>query len=112
MQLSAQKKKLETLQSKLIKQLDFYKKEDPFLLVDRSTSNTLDDDIVENEGHDRITATRISLKQDLKEVEDALKRVEKGSYGVCQSCDQPIEAARLLIMPTATLCSKCEKKKK
>lgn len=112
MQLSAQKKKLEELKTRLIKQLDFYKKEDPFLVADRGTSNTLDDDITENEGHDRITATRINLKQDLKDVEEALKKIEKGSYGVCQSCGQPIEAARLTIMPTATLCATCEKKKK
>jgi RNA polymerase-binding protein DksA len=44
----------------------------------------------------------------LGEVESALRRMEDGSYGVCQRCGQPIDAARLRAMPTAALCITCQ----
>ncbi|MCL2679522.1 MAG: TraR/DksA C4-type zinc finger protein [Dehalococcoidia bacterium] len=34
----------------------------------------------------------------------ALKKFDDGSYGKCDKCGQPIEAARLEAMPTARLC--------
>lgn len=39
----------------------------------------------------------------------ALHRIEEGSYGICESCGQPIEAARLKALPHVTLCLKCKK---
>ena len=39
----------------------------------------------------------------------ALHRIEEGSYGICESCGQPIEPARLKALPHVTLCLKCKK---
>jgi RNA polymerase-binding protein DksA len=39
----------------------------------------------------------------------ALHRIEEGSYGICDSCGQPIESARLKALPHVTLCLKCKK---
>jgi RNA polymerase-binding protein DksA len=39
----------------------------------------------------------------------ALHRIEEGSYGICESCGQPIESARLKALPHVTLCLKCKK---
>jgi len=39
----------------------------------------------------------------------ALHRIEEGRYGICESCGQPIEAARLKALPHVTLCLKCKK---
>ena len=39
----------------------------------------------------------------------ALHRIEEGSYGICESCGQPIETARLKALPHVTLCLKCKK---
>jgi len=41
-------------------------------------------------------------------VEDALQRVEHGSYGVCEDCGDEIPVARLLAVPTAVLCVDCQ----
>jgi len=41
-------------------------------------------------------------------VEDALQRVEHGSYGVCEECGDEIPVARLLAIPTAVLCVDCQ----
>ena len=104
------KEKLEKEKENLVKELDYYKKEDPYLSPDRNTSNTLDDDITEIEGHDRITATRINLKERLSDVNKALDSIEDGSYGVCKSCGKKIPAERLTAMPTALYCIECNKK--
>ena len=39
----------------------------------------------------------------------ALHRIEEGRYGICESCGQPIESARLKALPHVTLCLKCKK---
>jgi DnaK suppressor protein len=45
---------------------------------------------------------------ELHEIQDALKRIEHGDYGTCESCRKPIGAARLQALPFATLCLKCK----
>jgi DnaK suppressor protein len=43
-------------------------------------------------------------QQTLRDVEDALKKIEDGSYGVCEVCGRPIGADRLSAIPWARLC--------
>jgi len=47
----------------------------------------------------------------LYELEDALKRIEDGTYGVCQDCDSFIARTRLKAVPQARLCVKCQEKR-
>ena len=49
-----------------------------------------------------------TLKAHLDQVEHALKRVEAGTYGECESCGKPIAQGRLDAMPEATLCIDCK----
>jgi RNA polymerase-binding protein DksA len=46
----------------------------------------------------------------LLEINEALRRVYRGEYGVCESCGQPIARARLEAMPHARLCLACKQK--
>ena len=46
-------------------------------------------------------------RQELEAIEEALQRLENGSYGLCEVCGQPIEPRRLEIMPEAPLCRNC-----
>jgi len=48
------------------------------------------------------------LQEALNEIEHALAKYEAGTYGLCDSCGQPIEEARLEAMPQASLCLKCK----
>ena len=48
------------------------------------------------------------LKSMYVEVVAALKRIEDGSYGLCERCGQPIPAERLEALPTARLCVTCK----
>ena len=44
----------------------------------------------------------------LAEVENALNKFKKGSYGICESCGKSINPARLEALPQATLCMSCK----
>lgn len=44
------------------------------------------------------------LNELLKEVDSALDRMEKGTYGLCESCHEPVEAARLMADPLVRYC--------
>lgn len=46
----------------------------------------------------------------LRQSEHALARMDDGTYGVCESCGQPIGKLRLQAAPRATLCMPCKKK--
>ncbi|MCX5889415.1 MAG: TraR/DksA C4-type zinc finger protein [Deltaproteobacteria bacterium] len=46
-------------------------------------------------------------RQELEAIEEALQRLETGSYGLCEVCGQPIQPKRLEIMPEASLCRDC-----
>jgi DnaK suppressor protein len=44
----------------------------------------------------------------LREVNDALLRVDHGTYGVCAECEEPISAKRLDALPWARYCVVCQ----
>ena len=48
------------------------------------------------------------LMDTLAEVEHALRKFEKGTYGKCDICGQPIELERLEVLPQAGLCMNCK----
>jgi DnaK suppressor protein len=50
------------------------------------------------------------LGESLNEVEHALQKYEAGTYGLCDSCGQPIEQGRLEAIPQASLCLSCKAK--
>jgi len=52
-------------------------------------------------------AVGASLREQLEEVTAALRKVEEGTYGVCDSCGKPITKKRLAVLPWATLCKEC-----
>jgi len=49
----------------------------------------------------------LNQKKELAEIEDALKRIEEGTYGICEMCDEPIQEERLKIKPYAKYCIIC-----
>jgi RNA polymerase-binding transcription factor DksA len=46
----------------------------------------------------------------LLDVNDALRRLYNGEYGMCESCGRPISVARLEVVPQARLCVRCKEK--
>ena len=48
-----------------------------------------------------------SLRDMLERVNNALTKIEAGSYGVCEVCDKNIPQKRLKALPYATMCTDC-----
>ena len=44
----------------------------------------------------------------LAQINLALKKMEEGTYGRCESCEEPIPAARLKALPFAIRCTRCQ----
>jgi RNA polymerase-binding protein DksA len=51
-----------------------------------------------------------NARDNLQLVEDALHRIEERTYGVCESCGEPIGKLRLQAFPRATLCLQCKQR--
>lgn len=47
-------------------------------------------------------------REKLTLVDDALKRIESGTYGICESCEEEIDKERLAAMPFTKLCLSCQ----
>ncbi|HLB95842.1 MAG TPA: TraR/DksA family transcriptional regulator [Patescibacteria group bacterium] len=52
-----------------------------------------------------------NLKNLIKDVKEALSKIEKGKYGICDECKSQIEPGRLKAYPSASLCVTCASKK-
>ena len=50
------------------------------------------------------------LQDTLREVEDALTRIDEGTYGKCERCGDEIPLPRLEARPWARLCISCQEK--
>jgi DnaK suppressor protein len=52
-----------------------------------------------------------SLRDTLADVEQALARMDAGTYGRCERCGQPIGEERLEALPAARLCMSCKRQR-
>ncbi|MGW3612227.1 TraR/DksA family transcriptional regulator [Micromonospora sp. NPDC005163] len=55
----------------------------------------------------QLTAVLDATRRRLSELDVALRRVEAGTYGVCERCSRPIPAERLAARPSASRCVGC-----
>ncbi|UCG44032.1 MAG: TraR/DksA C4-type zinc finger protein [candidate division WOR-3 bacterium] len=62
-----------------------------------------------SQNYRRELASRLkSLESDaLREIDAALRRINQGTYGSCESCGRPIAKARLEVVPHARICMRC-----
>jgi RNA polymerase-binding transcription factor len=81
-----------------------------------ATQSEMSGDVgVDDESADAGTATferekELSIEQNVRDliakIERALKRIDAGTFGICEVCGKPIEKARLKALPYADLCIK------
>jgi DnaK suppressor protein len=62
-----------------------------------------------NEVHIQLKLKQTDAKI-LQAIEEALYRLEKGTYGVCRDCGDPIAPARLEAIPWTRVCISCKQK--
>src|SRR3989338_11542654 len=94
------------------KRISSLKLQDPFSDPDRLNDNAASDtEAKEESSHERMEALEKELKLKLTDIDEALARLAKGSYGKCQSCGTFIDTDRLAVKPTARYCVECERKR-
>jgi DnaK suppressor protein len=52
-----------------------------------------------------------NLRESLSDVEDAIVKLDNGTFGTCEGCGQPISPDRLEAKPAAKLCMECASKR-
>ena len=62
-----------------------------------------------NEVHIQLKLKQTDAKI-LQAIEEALVRMDKGTYGVCRDCGEPIAKARLEAIPWTRVCISCKQK--
>ena len=102
-------KAVEEQRERVLSRVKRLRRDDPFSNTDRSLIVEPGTDAAALFGHEQTMVLELRLKSELKEIEAALKKIKKGTYGVCDRCGQSIEAARLEVKPSAVYCLKCEK---
>lgn len=84
------------------------------LTHDRAGSN--DDDEHDPEGvtlsseWSRLTGLAEAAASELRQVDEAIARMDAGTYGICANCGRPIPDARLAVRPFAEHCVACAEK--
>ncbi len=109
------KEKLEKEKLALKKELESFAKEDKNIKYNWDTrypnrqSQNMEEEADEVQEYDNLLSLEHNLETRLRDVNLALEKIEKVSYGKCESCDKVIEENRLLVYPEARLCMKCNK---
>jgi len=72
--------------------------------------NAVGEAATETSAKERDMALIGNLQHVRQQVESALRRIEDGSYGTCETCGQPIPRERLEALPFAGQCVACKSK--
>jgi DnaK suppressor protein len=107
------KKELERFASRL--------REEKTKLLEHSTQNKTEDFTMSTDDlADEVDLASSELNQNvalrlrdrerllLQKIEEALAKIASGRFGICDSCDEPIELKRLEARPVANLCIRCK----
>jgi DnaK suppressor protein len=77
-------------------------------------NNTRQGDMADQASGNNEVHIQLKLKQTdakiLQAIEEALWRIEKGTYGVCRDCGEMIAEARLNAIPWTRVCISCKEK--
>ncbi len=108
------KKKLEEEEKLLVKELEAVGRRNPDNLsdweatpADKDTSQADENTIADNiESYDENNAIVNTLETRYNDVKNSLEKITKGTYGLCQMCDEEIDVERLEANPSAKDCRK------
>ena len=103
------KSKVEKQQFAILSKIRRLRREDPFSTVDRSIIVEPGTDAAQLFGHEQVVVLENQLKRELKEIETALAKIKKGTYGICERCNKAIDPKRLEVKPQAVYCLECKK---
>lgn len=104
--------RLEGEQRRLLEELEQLQANVPSIEVRREGSpfGKREEEATESFELEKRLALEKQIRDHLNEVEHALQKFERETYGLCDNCGQPIDPARLEALPQASLCVNCKEK--
>jgi len=114
------KKRLEKERDSIEKELSSFAKKDVKPKGDWDTKfpeldggaggEVLEDKAKKREEYEKLLPVEFTLEKKLKNINLALEKIKKGKYGLCEDCGKKISQKRLLAIPEARFCIKCQNK--
>lgn len=101
------RERIEFQRDTILSKIKRLRREDPFTTEDRAIIVEPGTDASALFGHEKTIILENQLKNDLKEIETAIAKIKKGTYGICERCGKAIDAARMEVKPSAIYCMKC-----
>ena len=112
-------RRTETLRQMLLeRRQEVLKEVEDLLARRRSSQGTLREESVPDTGDmalqdasgDQQIALIESRNRVRQQLDDALRKLDEGTYGRCEDCGQPISESRLKVLPFAQRCVACQEK--
>ena len=103
--LLKEKESLETNLGKIARPID--KKEGDYETSFEDIGSGKEDNATEVDQYTQNLGVESTLEKNLQDVLDALEKIEKGTYGICENCQKEIPLERLRVNPSARTCIKC-----
>ena len=101
----------------LEKQLGGFTTENTVIKGDRKSHfhNVDSSDTIDEKAHsvtdfEEERAVEQNLELRLREIKETIKKIDEGTYGICENCSSHIDVRRLKVVPIARFCVDCGKK--
>lgn len=109
------KKELLQRKEQIVKDLEDISRSDSHEVDNRTAKfpeygNKADENAQEISEYSTTVATEAVLEKTLRDIENALDRMEKETYGICKYCGKHISKKRLEARPVASTCIECKTK--
>lgn len=79
--------------------------EGEYTTIEENLGTDIDDSATETEINENNRSLERSLEAKLKDVLDALEKIESGTYGICEKTEREIPRERLEVLPMARTCA-------
>lgn len=76
-------------------------------LSNRQISKQFDQQVVQQENDDVLAALDAEARQELREIDQALERIDRDTFGQCAGCGEDINDERLAALPYTRYCLDC-----
>jgi RNA polymerase-binding transcription factor DksA len=113
--LAELKEKLEAEKAAVTKELESFAKEDPNMKDNWEAKypskerGNKEEEADEASEYENLLSLEQVLELKLKDINSAMEKIEKGTYGACEKCGKEIEQERLLAYPSGKFCMACNK---
>jgi len=108
---------LEKEKAEIEQQLKTFAKKDSHLKGDYDTefpdldaTQSSDEAAQEVSMYESSLPVEYTLELKLQDINNALEKIKKGAYGICENCQEKIDVKRLETKPEAKYCIKCKAK--